>query len=237
MLLFLSYKDIVPHYFHFGQNFAWKMSIVTLVVFKNTEQNSAQKKSNGMSNYKLKLNQIREVLNMPIKFETAKLKDGTIVEVEKLEVGFPVVIVAEDGSKTAAPEGEHVLEDGTVLTVDANGMISEIATAEEEAPEAPEEAATIPANMADATTETPIKDEVAAKIEEKMGMLFAAIEECAAEISKVKEEMGAMKTKMEKFAKAPAATKIPKTGEIEQKFDSVDAKVAALKELRKEFSK
>ena len=47
-----------------------------------------------MSNYKLKLNQIREVLNMPIKFETAKLQDGTIVEVEKLEVGFPVMIVA-----------------------------------------------------------------------------------------------------------------------------------------------
>ena len=175
---------------------------------------------------------------MPIKFETAKLKDGTVVEVEKLEVGFPVVIVAEDGTKTPAPAGEHTLEDGTVVTVDDKGMISEIATAEEEAPEAPEEAATIPAAMAEATTEeTPIKDEVAAKIEEKMAMLFAAIEECAAEISKVKEEMGAMKTKMEKFAKAPAATKIPKTGEIETKFDAVDAKVAALKELRKEFIK
>ena len=68
-------------------------------------------------------------------------------------------------------------------------------------------------------------------------MLFAAIEECAAEISKVKEEMGAMKTKMEKFAKAPAGVKVPKTGEIETKFDAIDAKVAALKELRKEFVK
>jgi len=196
-----------------------------------------------MSNYKLKLNQIREVLNMPIRFETAKLKDGTVVEVEKLEVGFPVTIVAEDGTKSAAPEGYHELEDGTKLRVDANGMISEITTAETEVAEG-EKAATIPANMAEETevevtkeTETPIKDEVAAKIEEKLGMLFAAIEECATEIATVKEEMGAMKTKMEKFAKAPAATKIPKTGEIETKFDAVDAKVAALKELRKEFSK
>jgi len=195
-----------------------------------------------MSNYKLKLNQIREVLNMPIHFETAKLKDGTIVEVEKLEVGFPVMIVAEDGSKSPAPEGEHVLEDGKVIEVDANGVISEISAAEETVET--EEVAAIPAAMAEEVTteetkvtETPIKDEVAAKIEEKMAMLFAAIEECAAEISKVKEDMGAMKTKLEKFAKAPAATKIPKTGEIETKFDAIDAKVAALKELRKEFVK
>ena len=96
-----------------------------------------------MSNYKLKLNQIREVLNMPIKFETAKLQDGTIVEVEKLEVGFPVMIVAEDGSKTPAPEGYHTLEDGTKIKVDANGIIAEIATAEAEVAEG-EETATIP---------------------------------------------------------------------------------------------
>jgi hypothetical protein len=196
-----------------------------------------------MSNYKLKLNQIREVLNMPIKFETAKLKDGTLIEVERLEVGFPVSILSENGTKTPAPEGYHELEDGTKVKVDANGMISEIATSEAEVAEG-EEVATIPAAMAEETevevtkeTETPIKDEVAAKIEEKLAMLFAAIEECAAEISKVKEEMGAMKTKMEKFAKAPAATKIPKTGEIETKFDAIDAKVAALKELRKEYVK
>ena len=196
-----------------------------------------------MSNYKLKLNQISEVLNMPIKFETAKLKDGTIIEVEKLEVGFPVSIVAEDGTKSPAPEGYHELEDGTKVKVDANGMISEIATSEAEVAEG-EEVAAIPAAMAEETevevtkeTETPIKDEVVSKIEEKLGMLFAAIEECAAEIASVKEEMGAMKTKLEKFSKAPAANKIPKTAEIETKFDAVDAKVAALKELRKEFIK
>ena len=108
-----------------------------------------------------------------------------------------------------------------------------------------EEVEAIPAAMAEETEvevtkeeETPIKDEVAAKIEEKMAMLFAAIEECAAEISKVKEEMSSMKTKMEKFAKAPAGTKIPKaTDTTTEKFDAVEAKVAALKELRKEFVK
>jgi DNA-binding protein H-NS len=190
-----------------------------------------------MSNYKLKLNQIREVLNMPIKFETAKLKDGTVVEVEKLEVGFPVVIVNEDGSKTPAPEGEHVLEDGKTIEVDANGVISEISAPEVE--ESVEETV-IPAAMAEetiVTEETPIEDEMTAKIEEKMAMLFQAIEECAAEISKVKEEMGAMKTKMEKFAKAPAAAKISKTAEVTGAIDTIEARVAALKNLRSEFVK
>jgi hypothetical protein len=195
-----------------------------------------------MSNYKLKLNQIREVLNMPIKFETATLKDGTIVEVEKLEVGFPVMIVAEDGSKTPAPEGYHTLENGNVIEVDANGIISEISAPEVETET--EETATIPVAAAVETevevtkeTETPIKDEIAAKIEEKMAMLFAAIEECATEISKVKEEMGAMKTKMEKFAKAPAAVKISKSPEVTGAIDTIEARVAALKTLRSEFVK
>lgn len=189
-----------------------------------------------MSNYKLKLNQIREVLNMPIKFETAKLSDGTIIEVEKLEIGFPVLIVNADGSKTAAPEGEHTLEDGTEIEVDANGMISEISAPEVEVET---EETVVPVAMAEEVTteetivtETPIKDEIAAKIEEKMAMLFAAIEECAAEISKVKEEMGAMKTKMEKFSKAPAGTKIPKTSEVEKAVDTIEARVNALKNLR-----
>jgi hypothetical protein len=200
-------------------------------------KNSNSKKPIKMSNYKLKLNQIREVLGMEVKFETAKLADGTIVEVEKLEIGFPVMIIAEDGSKTNAPEGEHTLEDGTVIEVDANGMISEISAPEMETET---EEAVIPAAMAEeaiVTEETPIKDAVAAKIEENMAMLFAAIEECAAEISKVKEEMGAMKTKLEKFAKAPAAAKISKTPEVTGAIDTIEARVAALKNLRSEFVK
>jgi hypothetical protein len=198
-----------------------------------------------MSTYKLKLNQIREVLGMPAKFEVAKLKDGTSVEVEKLEVGFPVLVVNEDGSKTPAHEGYHELENGTKLRVDANGMIAEITTAETETAEG--EGAAIPAAMAEETvteteteteTETPIKDAVVEKIEEKLGMLFAAIEECAEEIATVKEEMGAMKTKMEKFSKLPAGNKIPKSQEtMAEAFDSVDARVAALGKLRNELNK
>lgn len=197
-------------------------------------------------NYKLKLNQIREVLGMEVKLEKAMLADGTVVEVEKLEVGFPVLVVAEDGSTTPAPEGEHILEDGTKIKVDALGVISEILPADEvETPEA-EDVADIPVAAAEVEIEigeeeeeeeTPIKDAVISKIEENMKMLFSAIEEVAGEVSSIKEEMGAMKTKMEKFAKAPAGTKIPKTTEVEKAVDTIEARVNALKTLRSEFKK
>lgn len=54
----------------------------------------------------------------PIK---AKLKDGTEVEVTELGVGGVVTIAGQP-----APAGEHTLEDGTVIVVGENGVISEL---------------------------------------------------------------------------------------------------------------
>ena len=45
--------------------------------------------------YSLKLNQVREILGMEVKLESAKLQDGvTVVEYEKLEPGMPVFVVS-----------------------------------------------------------------------------------------------------------------------------------------------
>jgi hypothetical protein len=187
-------------------------------------------------NYKLKLNQIREVLGMSVKLEQAKLKDGTIVEVEKLEVGFPVSIVAADGTMTPAPVGEHELEDGTKIVVDENGVIMEIMSAEGE-----EESIEIEIPIAAAAEEDKPAEttEMEKKLEEKIKMLFAAIEEVATEVKTIRDEMGAMKTKMEKFSKEPAGTKVPKTTApaAELTGDSVDARLANIAELKKSFKK
>jgi hypothetical protein len=62
----------------------------------------------------------------------AKLADGTIVESPTFDVGEPVEVISEDGSKSKAPDGEHELvlrdEEGNesrfkVITKD--GIISE----------------------------------------------------------------------------------------------------------------
>jgi len=186
---------------------------------------------------------------MEVKLEAIKLIDGiTTVEYERLEPGFPLFVIAEDGTtKQPAPLGEHTLEDGTVVTVDETGMITEVASKEEEAPEMPE------APIADQTTvevsgSKKFEDATVAPIEEPkvsvamaeiakcnaaLEAMFAAVEEVAKEVSTVKEEMSAMKTKMEKFSKAPAATSIPKIVDAEKSFDAFDMKVAAIKSAMK----
>ena len=67
-------------------------------------------------------------------FEDAKLMDGTIVRYEKLEVGMPLMVIDEAGAELPAPDGEHTLESGVIVTVEG-GIITEIETKEEEAPE------------------------------------------------------------------------------------------------------
>lgn len=44
--------------------------------------------------------------------DTAKLKDGTTIEID----GDAVSVVGADGAKTPAPDGTHTLEDGTTVT-------------------------------------------------------------------------------------------------------------------------
>ena len=103
--------------------------------------------------FKQAIKEIKVLLGMEkdeteVKFETAKLKDGTIIEYENLEVGTIVYVVtpakeatedseATEKTTTPAPEGSHELEDGTIVTVDAEGKITEVKPKEEEPKEEP----------------------------------------------------------------------------------------------------
>jgi hypothetical protein len=74
----------------------------------------------------------------PIKMAEIKLVDGNVVSVEgEFVVGAKIYLVTPEGL-VPAPNGEHVAEDGTVITV-MDGVIAEVASKEEEAPEMPEE--------------------------------------------------------------------------------------------------
>ena len=48
-------------------------------------------------------------MDKEIELTYAKLKDGTIVESPTFDVGEPLEVVSEDGTKTPAPDGEHEL--------------------------------------------------------------------------------------------------------------------------------
>ena len=63
-------------------------------------------------------------------FRDYKLKNGATITIDgDMAIGSSVFLLGEDGSREQAPEGEHILEDGTTIFVDAEGYINEIRTA------------------------------------------------------------------------------------------------------------
>ena len=74
----------------------------------------------------------------PIQLATAKLADGTEIEVTELAVGGIVTIQG-----VPAPVGEHQLEDGTIIVVGDNGAITEIKPAMTEEPPMQEDMASL----------------------------------------------------------------------------------------------
>ncbi len=87
-------------------------------------------------------------------FIDAKLVDGTIIRYEKLEVGQPLFVIDEAGNELKAPTDTHTLEDGTKVRVE-EGIIIEIETKEEEAPEEEE----MPIEQPMATVESVSKED------------------------------------------------------------------------------
>jgi hypothetical protein len=79
------------------------------------------------------LNKVRVLLGMEVKLETMKLDDNvTVIEAEAFEADNEVVVVTEDEQKIPLPVGNYNLEDGRVLVVAEEGLISEVKEKEEE---------------------------------------------------------------------------------------------------------
>ena len=120
------------------------------------------------------IEQIKNVLNLneEVKLEQAKLDNGTVIEADSFESGVEVFIVTED-QMVALPIGEYTLEDGKLLVVAEEGIISEIKDAEAE-------------------EETEEVEEVEAAEEEEKESLEYATKEELAEVKSMIEEIKAM---------------------------------------------
>ena len=83
------------------------------------------------------LNQIKSVLGVELSTEEkvelaqAKLENGTVLEAESFESGKEVFILTDD-EKVALPIGEYQMEDGKILVIEEDGIISEIKEGGEE---------------------------------------------------------------------------------------------------------
>ena len=85
----------------------------------------------------IELSDTKEIVE-EIKLEQQKLENGTVLEAEAFESGNGVFIVTED-EKVALPIGEYELEDGKILKVEEEGIISEISEVSNEEEEVKEE--------------------------------------------------------------------------------------------------
>lgn len=141
---------------------------------------------------------------MEVKLETMKLSDGvTVLEAEMFEAGNEVFVVTEDEQKIALPIGEYEMEDGRILVVVEEGVISEMKEKEAEEEEAPEEA--------------PIEEE--AKKEQEMETAKAAPKKVVESVIKESffSEIEALKTENETLK--AELSKLKETKEVELSID------------------
>ena len=92
---------------------------------EQTENTKSKLKTVILIIMKSKLNQIKELLNIQVKLEEMKLENGTIVTADSFEKDSELFIVTDD-QQVAMPVGEYILEDGRLLVVSEEGIISDI---------------------------------------------------------------------------------------------------------------
>ena len=162
------------------------------------------------------INQIKQLLGMEVKLEQMMLADGmTVIEADSFDPEMAVVIVTEDEQKIPLPVGEYELEDGRMLVVAVEGIISEIKEKEEEAPEveieveAPE--AEVPVE-AEAEVSTPKKT-----VESIIKETFFS------EMEALKAENEELKAKLEMFSKVEPTTEVT-TEEATEKVELEEVK-------------
>lgn len=154
-----------------------------------------------------------------VEFAQMNLENGTVLEAEAFEPENEVFVISGE-DRVPAPVGEHKLEDGKILVVVEEGIISEIKEAEapevEEVEMQSEEAVAVAEEVAaDVATEAAdaITEEVSAAIEVAVAeALVPVVEEVAAEMKKLREELASAKTEMaameKKFSSQSAAKPI-----------------------------
>jgi hypothetical protein len=132
-----------------------------------------------------------------VKLEDVMLKDGTVLQVEKMEVGAMANIVTPEGVMPAA-DGEYVAENDTVIMV-MGGLISEIKVAEIVEEVEVEEAPVVAG----------INSQLEA-VTKRLADIEAKFESQTIELNETKKGLGVALSSVEKLTKQPVAISLEK---------------------------
>ena len=128
------------------------------------------------------LNQIKTLLNIQVKLEEMKLENGTLISAESFEKDKEIFIITDDESKekVALPIGDYSLEDGRILVIETEGIISDIKENIEEKIEEKEE-------VVEETEDLEEEEEVVEEEKEEVKEEFATKEELGKVIDMIEE--------------------------------------------------
>ena len=162
-----------------------------------------------------------------LQFAEATLVDGTTVRVEgELEAGKPLFVVGEEG-EIPAPAGQHETTTGMLVTVDDNGMITEVTAIEVEAEEEEE------------TEEVQMEEEVVVEMTEedkkKVEMADALVETLLPyleQIDEMKEKVAEVEAQMAKMSAEPAAKRIKRNENFQDERSSRVDRLITLKKTK-----
>jgi len=155
------------------------------------------------------LEKIKALLSNEVKLEQMLMGDGvTKIEADMFEAGKEVFVVTEDEQKIAVPVGEYELEDGRILVIVEEGIISEIKEKVEEVEE--EEV------KEEEVTEAMPEEEMSAPVSTPKKTIESIVKETFfSEMEKLKEENEALKAELAKLSKveviATEATELSET--------------------------
>lgn len=162
------------------------------------------------------LNQIKQLLGMEVKLEQMKLADGmTVIEADSFDPEMAVVIVTEDEQKIPLPVGEYELEDGRILVVAVEGIISEVKEVPAQEEEAP---------MEQPEAEVPVEAEAEVEVSNPKKTVESIIKETFfSEMEALKAENEELKAKLETFSKVEPVAETT-TEEVIEKVELEEVK-------------
>lgn len=172
--------------------------------------------------YKNKLNKIKAILSLEVKLAQIKLDDGiTVIEAEQFAPDYSVGIVTSDGV-VPMPIGDYTLEDGSMLMVEVEGIISSIMSAQEAEAEVEIEVEVAPQGVTQPDLEAASPAQPKRIVESvSKESFFAEIEKLRAEfalqLEKVQSEKAALEVKLSSIeAGANPIMHNPESGETKQ---------------------
>ena len=142
--------------------------------------------------------QLSEVVEVKMAMEGV-LADGTVVATpnESFEVGAELYVIDAEGNPQPAPDGEHTLDNGSVL-VSVGGFITEVKEAE---PAEEEMSADIAATIA-------AMDEQLTSIKNQLAEKETELASVRAELSEVKNNLNVSQAKATELSKQAAAVSV-----------------------------